>query len=184
MANLKYIREDIQNIAEAIVAVLGIDVTIVDDDLTRVAGTGIYLEKIGEKISGYSAFNKCLIEQIEIIIDDPSCNDICNECSNSGDCKEFAEVCCPIISEGVTYGVIGLIAFTEEQAKVIKNNKDVLMNFLGKMADLISNKIKAQVKAYELELEKKKLETLVNGIDKAIVSIDVDGNIDKYNLKF
>ena len=184
MANLKYIREDIQNIAEAIVAVLGIDVTIVDDDLTRVAGTGIYLEKIGEKISGYSAFNKCLIEQIEIIIDDPSCNDICNECSNSGACKEFAEVCCPIISEGVTYGVIGLIAFTEEQAKVIKNNKDVLMNFLGKMADLISNKIKAQVKAYELELEKKKLETLVNGIDKAIVSIDVDGNIDKYNLKF
>lgn len=184
MANLKYIREDIQNIAEAIVAVLGIDVTIVDDDLTRVAGTGIYLEKIGEKISGYSAFNKCLIEQIEIIIDDPSCNDICNECSNSGDCKEFAEVCCPIISEGVIYGVIGLIAFTEEQAKVIKNNKDVLMNFLGKMADLISNKIKAQVKAYELELEKKKLETLVNGIDKAIVSIDVDGNIDKYNLKF
>lgn len=184
MANLKYIREDIQNIAEAIVAVLGIDVTIVDDDLTRVAGTGIYLEKIGEKISGYSAFNKCLIEQIEIIIDDPSCNDICNECSNRGDCKEFAEVCCPIISEGVTYGVIGLIAFTEEQAKVIKNNKDILMNFLGKMADLISNKIKAQVKAYELELEKKKLETLVNGIDKAIVSIDVDGNIDKYNLKF
>lgn len=184
MANLKYIREDIQNIAEAIVAVLGIDVTIVDDDLTRVAGTGIYLEKIGEKISGYSAFNKCLIEQIEIIIDDPSCNDICNECSNSGDCKEFAEVCCPIISEGVTYGVIGLIAFTEEQAKVIKNNNNVLMNFLGKMADLISNKIKAQVKAYELELEKKKLETLVNGIDKAIVSIDVDGNIDKYNLKF
>lgn len=184
MANLKYIREDIQNIAEAIVAVLGIDVTIVDDDLTRVAGTGIYLEKIGEKISGYSAFNKCLIEQIEIIIDDPSCNDICNECSNSGDCKEFAEVCCPIISEGVTYGVIGLIAFTEEQAKGIKNNKDILMNFLGKMADLISNKIKAQVKAYELELEKKKLETLVNGIDKAIVSIDVDGNIDKYNLKF
>ncbi|MDB8789225.1 sigma 54-interacting transcriptional regulator [Romboutsia sp. 1001216sp1] len=184
MANLKYIREDIQNIAEAIVAVLGIDVTIVDDDLTRVAGTGIYLEKIGEKISGYSAFNKCLIEQIEIIIDDPSCNDICNECSNSGACKEFAEVCCPIISEGVTYGVIGLIAFTEEQAKVIKNNNNVLMNFLGKMADLISNKIKAQVKAYELELEKKKLETLVNGIDKAIVSIDVDGNIDKYNLKF
>ena len=83
MANLKYIREDIQNIAEAIVAVLGIDVTIVDDDLTRVAGTGIYLEKIGEKINGYSAFKKSLIEQIDIIIDDPSCNEICKECYNS-----------------------------------------------------------------------------------------------------
>ena len=47
------------------------------------------------------------------------------------------------------------------------------MNFLGKMADLISNKLKAQIKTYELELEKKKLETLLDSMDKAIVSIDV-----------
>lgn len=184
MANLKYIKKDIQNIAEAIEAVLGIDVTIVDEDLTRIAGTGIYIDKIGEKINGYSAFNKSLIEQVDIIIDDPSCNEICNECFNKSNCKEFAEVCCPIISDGLTYGVIGLIAFTKKQAQVIKNNRSILMNFLGKMADLISSKIQAQVKTYELELEKKKLEILVNGIDKAIVSIDVDGNIDKYNLKF
>lgn len=52
------------------------------------------------------------------------------------------------------------------------------------MADLISNKLKAQIKTYELELEKEKLETLLNNMDKAVVSIDVDGKIDKYNSKF
>ena len=52
------------------------------------------------------------------------------------------------------------------------------------MADLISSKLKAQIKAYELELEKKKLETLLDSMDKAIVSIDVNGNIDRYNSKF
>ena len=82
MSNLEYIKDEIQNIAEAIVAVLGIDVTIVNQDLIRIAGTGIYIEKIGEKVHGYSAFNKSLTEQIEIIIDDPSCNDICKECYN------------------------------------------------------------------------------------------------------
>lgn len=184
MNNLEYIKEDIQNIAEAIVAVLGIDVTIVNQNLIRIAGTGIYIEKIGEKVHGYSAFKKSLIEQVGIIIDDNSCNDICNECHNKGACREFAEVCCPIVCDGDAYGVIGLIAFTDEQADIIKNNKDSLMNFLGKMADLISNKIKAQIKTYELELEKKKLETLVDSIDKAIVSIDVAGKIDKYNSKF
>lgn len=184
MRNLEYIKSDIQNIAEAIAAVINIDVTIVDQDLVRIAGTGTYLSKIGEKVKGYSAFKKSLKEQIGIVIDDPSCNPICKECYSKMDCKEFAELCCPIVCDGYSYGVIGLIAFTKEQADTIEKNKEIHMNFLGKMADLISNKLKAQIKTYELELEKKKLETLVNSMDKAIVSIDINGKIDKYNSKF
>ena len=79
---------------------------------------------------------------------------------------------------------MGLIAFNEEQSSIITNNAKDLTNFLGKMADLISNKLKAQNKTEELELEKKKLEILLNGMNKAVVSIDTRGNIDKYNVKF
>ena len=79
MIDLEHIKSDIQNIAEAIVSVLGIDVTIVDHNLVRIAGTGIYLKKVGEKVNGYSAFKKSLDEQIGIIIDDPSSNEICKE---------------------------------------------------------------------------------------------------------
>ncbi|MEG0842953.1 MAG: sigma 54-interacting transcriptional regulator [Romboutsia sp.] len=184
MINLEHIKSDIQKIAEAIVEVLGIDVTIVDQNLTRIAGTGIYVEKIGEKVKGYSAFKKSLEEQVGIVIEDPSCDLICKDCASKSNCKEFSELCCPIVYEDCSYGVIGLIAFTEVQAEIIKNNRDSHMNFLGKMADLISNKLKAQIKAYELDLEKKKLETLLNSMDKAIVSIDTNGKIDKYNSKF
>ena len=59
-----------------------------------------------------------------------------------------------------------------------------MVNFLTRMADLLSGKLKAAIKSYELDIEKKKLETLVDGIDKSVVSIDVDGRVDKYNLKF
>ncbi len=157
MIGLEYIKSDIQNIAEAIVSVLNIDVTIVNKELFRIAGTGVYIDKIGEKVDKYTAFKKSLTEQITILIDDPKSSDICRECYKSGACVEFAEVCCPIICDGDSHGVIGLIAFTKEQA---------------------------QIKTYELELEKKKLETLLNNMDKAVVSIDVDGKIDKYNSKF
>ncbi len=184
MNGLKDIRDDIQNIAEAILSVLNIDVTIVDENLIRIAGTGTYLEKVGERIKGYSAFKKCLDEQELIYIDDAQKNDICKICSNNGNCKEYAEVCCPIVLDGHAYGVVGLIAFNEEQLSIIRYNASNLTNFLGKMADLISNKIKAHNKAEELELEKKKLEILLNGMNKAIISIDRVGNIDKYNLKF
>ena len=184
MITLKYIKDEIQKIAEAIEAVLNIDVTIVDENLVRVAGTGIYVQKLGKKVEGYSAFKKSILEQSTIIITDPSCDEICKECSSRLDCKEFAEMCCPILCDGKSYGVIGLIAFDKKQADKINNNYENLINFLGKMADLISNKLKAQIKAYELELEKKKLETLLNSMDKAIVSIDTYGNIDRYNSKF
>ena len=184
MNGLKDIKDDIQNIAEAMLSVLNIDVTIVDENLIRIAGTGIYLDKIGERVSGYSAFKKCLEEQVLIYIDDSEQNDICKVCSNNGNCKEYAEVCCPITLDGYAYGVVGLIAFNEEQSSIITDNAKDLTNFLGKMADLISNKLKAQNKTEELELEKKKLEILLNGMNKAVVSIDTRGNIDKYNVKF
>ncbi|MBC6695851.1 sigma 54-interacting transcriptional regulator [Terrisporobacter mayombei] len=184
MNGLSDIKQDIQHIAEAMLSVLNIDVTIVDEKLERIAGTGTYLNKIGEKINRHSAFKKCLEEQILIYIDDAKRNQICKECYNNEHCKEFAEVCCPIVLDGHSYGVVGLIAFNEEQSSRIVNNAKDLTNFLGKMADLISNKLKAQNKTEELELEKKKLEILLNGMNKAVVSIDIKGNIDKYNLKF
>ena len=184
MNSLEYIKEDIQNIAEAILSVLNIDVTIVDENLTRIAGTGRYLGKIGERLDGYSAFKKSLEEQISIIIDDPYASNICKECDHKTFCKEYAEVCCPITLDGHSYGVIGLIAFTEGQKEIIRENRDGLLNFLGKMADLISNKLKAQINTEELELEKKKLETLIDSMDRAIVSVDINGKIDKYNSKF
>ena len=184
MNGLKDIKDDIQNIAEAMLSVLNIDVTIVDEELVRIAGTGIYLDKIGERVNGYSAFKKCLEEQVLIYIDDSEQNDICKICSNNGNCKEYAEVCCPITLDGYSSGVVGLIAFNEEQSSIITDNAKDLTNFLGKMADLISNKLKAQNKTEELELEKKKLEILLNGMNKAVVSIDTRGNIDKYNVKF
>ena len=184
MNSLEYIKEDIQNIAEAILSVLNIDVTIVDENLNRIAGTGRYLGKIGERLDGYSAFKKSLEEQISIIIDDPYASNICKECDHRTFCKEYAEVCCPITLDGHSYGVIGLIAFTEGQKEIIRENRDGLLNFLGKMADLISNKLKAQINTEELELEKKKLETLIDSMDRAIVSVDINGKIDKYNSKF
>ena len=184
MNGLKDIRDDIQNIAEAMLSVLNIDVTIVDEHLERIAGTGTYLEKIGDKVEGYSAFKKCLEEQVIIYIDDSQKNDICKVCSNNGNCKEHAELCCPITLDGYSYGVVGLIAFNKEQSDIITDSAKDLTNFLGKMADLISNKLKAQIKTEELELEKKKLEILLNSMNKAVVSIDKEGNIDKYNVKF
>ena len=184
MKELENIKDDIQNIAEAILSVLNIDVTIVDEDFIRIAGTGKYIDKIGDKVNGYSAFKKSFTEQVGIFIEDPKNSAICKVCDHVEICKEFAEVCCPIVLDGKSYGVIGLIAFSQEQSNAIKANINDLMNFLKKMADLISSKLKAQINTEELEVEKKKLEILLDNMDKAVVSVDINGHVDKCNHKF
>ena len=184
MKELENIKNDIQNIAEAILSVLNIDVTIVDENFIRIAGTGKYIDKIGDEVDGYSAFKKSFTEQVEIFIEDPKNSTICKGCDHVKICKEFAEVCCPIVLDGKSYGVIGLIAFSQEQSDAIKGNINDLMNFLKKMADLISSKLKAQINTEELDVEKKKLEILLDNMDKAVVSVDINGYVDKCNHKF
>ncbi|WFD11251.1 sigma-54 interaction domain-containing protein [Tepidibacter hydrothermalis] len=184
MVDLMLIKEDIKNTADVISSVLNVDVTIVDHDLIRIAGTGKYAHKIGEKVSLYSAFKNSLDTGESFIIENPREDKICKMCKDKEQCKEFAEVCCPIALEEKIYGVIGLIAFTREQGNNIKNNKSQLMSFLTKMADLISSKIKVENKSYEIKIQAKRLEMLLNNMDKAVVSTDVYGNIDKYNDKF
>ena len=181
---LQDIKQDIQNIAEAISSALKVDVTIVDEGLVRIAGTGKYVEKIGQRIEPLSAFGLALREGQQLIIENPRDNDVCKHCNTKLSCKEFAEVCCPIELEQQSIGVIGLVALDEKQGQSIKENKSELMTFLRRMGELISSKIKAESKSQELLREKSKLETLFNTIDKAVVSIDDMGMVEKYNSKF
>lgn len=69
--SLDNISESVQNISEAIASVVGVDVTVVDDILKRVAGTGSYKKCIGENISFNSAFGDVLKTGKSLIIEEP-----------------------------------------------------------------------------------------------------------------
>lgn len=181
---LDVIRSEIQKVAEAISLVINIDVTIVNHNMKRIAGTGIYKEKIGEIIPGSSAFNKAFDEKITLIIDNPKDCLYCKQCYKLDNCREEAEVCCPIILDGNCYGVIGLIAFDENQKKRIVDTRDELVMFIEKMASLISGNLKAEIKSYEYDLEKKKILKVIDSMDKSVVSVDEHGVIDSCNSKF
>lgn len=48
----------IQDYAKAISAILDVDVTIIDKNMTRIAGTGIYSKDLGKRISHDSFLKK------------------------------------------------------------------------------------------------------------------------------
>ena len=108
----------IQSICENICTVLDVDVTVVSKDLIRIAGTGVFKDKIYEKISDHSAFSKVLKSQKPYIIN-RDLEDNCKTCVHKEDCKELVDICSPIMLGSDNLGILGIAAFTEEQKNTL-----------------------------------------------------------------
>lgn len=153
----------IQSVCENISTVLDVDVTVVSKDLVRIAGTGIFKDKVNELISHNSAYSKVLeTGKTSVIIRELSQN--CKTCTNNESCKELADICTPIIFDGNYLGVLGIAAFTENQKNNILSKDEQLCEFIGSMSNLISYKLdelyKEEIKTVE-ELEKFEIEKAI-----------------------
>ncbi len=181
--NLKKIISSVQNISEAISSVIKVDVTVVDKDLDRIAGTGRYRKDIGNSVSENSVFGFALRNGESFIIENPGKHSACLKCESVNNCKEYAEVCCPIKIDNSIVGVIGLIAFEEKQKIEIISNQDNLMKFLNRMADLISSKLMEQDNTEKIELLAKELEIVLDSVDRGIIATNHEGEILRFNRK-
>lgn len=181
--SLNLIAKDVQNISEAISSVLKVDVTIIDNAFTRVAGTGKYQSFIGKPVSEFSAFGYAMQTKQELIINNPGKHIACERCENRETCVEHAEVCCPIRCDDQILGIIGLIAFDDDQKKRLISEEHTLMNFLNKMAGLISSKYREVLKNHEVKVIANELNAVINSVDKGILSFDDKGHLIKANDK-
>ncbi|MGL6104764.1 helix-turn-helix domain-containing protein [Romboutsia sp.] len=163
--NLNDITNYIQGICDNMSSVLEVDVTLVSKDLTRIAGTGIFREKIGETISEQAIYYAVLKEDKSYVIN-KELEDNCNRCANRENCKELADICTPVKLGNQVLGVLGIAAFDEEQKHKLLSKDKELIAFIRSMSDLISFKLdelyKEEIKTME-ELEKEAIE---NGIKK------------------
>lgn len=153
----------IQSICENIYTVLEVDVTVVSKDLIRIAGTGVFKDKINEEISDNSVFSKVLKTHKSYIIN-RDLEDNCKTCVHKKDCKELVDICTPIMLGDNNLGILGIVAFTEEQKNRILSKDQQLCEFINSMSNLISYKLdelyKAEIKTVE-QLEKEEIEKAI-----------------------
>lgn len=175
------LKSDVQKFAMVIENVLKVDVTIADDEFKRVAGTGKYMKLIENGINEGSVFAKAINTGNSYFVKNPRKSDLCVTCSFKRNCRESAEVCCPIVLKGKSIGAIGLIAFGKEQRDSLLINKDSLQQFLYQMADLIASKAyEREILVKNMEL-RKQLETMIDSIDEGIITVNMNGIITRYN---
>lgn len=166
-----------QEVAEAISAVLNVDVTIADKDLKRVASTGRYKDFVGERLPENCSFETIYESKKPEFIDKPNKSEKCIDCSSRGSCYELATIGYPIISDNKLLGIIGLIAFTEEQRKMIEEKFDSLIIFLGKLGDLLAGNLKYTETIKALQIQDEETKEIINGVRSGIICTDENGRI-------
>ncbi|WP_406243755.1 GAF domain-containing protein [Tissierella carlieri] len=119
------IQNSVQEVAEAIEAVLNVDVTIIDENMYRVAATGKYRDSIGSRIPNSCSFEVVAETKKPQVINKPNISKQCINCSLKGSCAEMATLGYPILNKNKLIGVIGLIAFKNEQKRRYKNKKKI-----------------------------------------------------------
>lgn len=181
---LKNIQESVIRYASVISNILKIDVEIVDEGLNRIAGTGIFKDKINENIrkNGFvyeETINKKRIQLIE----NPGEHRLCRKCLDRDNCLEKMEVSFPIIYEDKVIGVIGVVCSTIEQKNRLLNDLDTIVSFIEQISELIAAKVseysKEVIQIKSLEFFKE----IVNSVNDGVIVVDSNGLISSVNKK-
>lgn len=173
---LAHIEDTVMQVADAITAAIGIETEIVDDKLKIIGGTGRYAAKLGTYEEGgdldspyiYAEILRSGIEYVCLDIDEDAMYYSPVE-------EELAEIACPIKLGTETIGIIGLVAFTEEQRGRMETGRSSLLNFLRRMSELISGKlVEAQ--------SSRKLAALLESMPDGLMAVDSSGCIFSCNF--
>ncbi len=179
MYHLRDIKSTVQQTAAAIAAALKIEVEIADDELIRVAGTGKYRSRCGCAMDDGFVYQHVM--KTGVSVDNPGFNKLCQPCTSRGNCLEYAEVAIPIRVEDQIIGVIGLVSFDEEQTKRLMDNKQSLLLFLEKMAELLVGKVIENKQNHEQELLNTQLLTVLNLLHDGILLINDQQQVTHFN---
>ena len=182
MVELMAVKDYAQQIAEAIATVVKIDVEIADHNLMRIAGTGRYYKGVGLSMDrqGY-VYQEVLRTGHQFVIETPGNHPLCAPCKARGNCSEKYEVVSPINVDDKAMGAIGLICFTEAQAKLIQENQQSYLIFLTKMAETIALKMKEQEFLAGLVSANHYLNSIIDCLEEGLITVDLDGNVLHYN---
>ncbi|MGQ9556968.1 MAG: sigma-54-dependent Fis family transcriptional regulator [Desulfurispora sp.] len=179
MSFLQLIASTAQQVAEAISAVLGVETEIVDHEYTIIAGTGKYRSLVGQK--DYEAvfpespylYSTVLRTGRSFIVEDAARDFI----YGPNPLGEMCEICCPIILEQKTIGVIGLIAFNQQQKDHMLQQKETWHSFLTHMAGLLADSVIARQSYDSLQVTNQLLSTVIESISHGIIYVDESATI-------
>ena len=176
------IQETVMKYADIMSKIAQVEVEVVDKNLFRVAGTGLFKQHVNEDMAqeGYVYEHLLRTGSVEIIYN-PGKERLCQKCPKKDSCSEEIEISMPIRLGGEIIGVIGLVGSSLEQKERVLSNEKMYLDLLEQIADFIA------VKAGELTESKKRavlldaLDCVINHVEKGILILGGDNVVTMAN---
>ena len=187
MSVLSGIRKSVQQVAEAISIALGIEVEIVDNKLNILGGTGPYRDQIGQKeeggdVEGEYLYARVLRSGVTQYVEDARKDEDYDVTGKGYTVSgELAEICTPIVLDGKIIGIIGLVAFSEEQKRILADRNRNMTDFVEKMADLLAAKADQQETLENVEVSRNEMSTVLETTHEGIFALDQKGYVKHCN---
>ena len=187
MSVLSGIRKSVQQVAEAISIALGVEVEIVDNKLNILGGTGPYRDQIGQKeeggdVEGEYLYARVLRSGVTQYVEDARKDEDYDVTGKGYTVSgELAEICTPIVLDGKIIGIIGLVAFSEEQKRILADKNRNMTDFVEKMADLLAAKADQQETLENVEVSRNEMSTVLETTHEGIFALDQKGYVKHCN---
>lgn len=174
--SLLHIKEDVNRYVNIISNLINVDVGVVDKNMMRVTGTGLYKNIAGVSALG-SVYKKTLETGETYIIENPRTHELCSQCQDKENCKEKLEISTPIFCQNEIVGVLGLVCFNDEQKKKIVADMESYLNFTKQIAEFIGIKFfEYQEKLLQADKERT-LRAIIESINKGVIVSDKNNTI-------
>lgn len=183
MEILNEIQDSVILYANILSQILKLDVTVVNSQLIRIAGTGRLAAEINSSMYGESLIFQTVLKTKKLqVIDQPGIDPVCGPCDHKETCKERFHMSAPIMEQGKAVGVIGFLCYTKKQRDHAIRNRQVFMELLQQFADLISLKAAEAVKNREDRGMRELLETVIDRMDAGVIVFDQNLQVLQVNL--
>lgn len=169
---LKLMQGKIQTLSELMSDTLGLDVTVVDSSLRRIAGTGNFYLHIDQDSPHNSIFKGVLDSKEPSRNLNKEDNPICIGCTKYDDCQEKENITYPIIVNESSIGVVSVASFSEDQSTILEQHEKeataLIEYFVNVIGEEVVN-IEKQNKIIESSVD---VNEVINSVDKGIIIID------------
>lgn len=176
------IQETVKKYTEIMAKVSKVDVEVVDNDLFRVAGTGMFADHINEDMSseGYTYRHVLKTGQLQVIYS-PGHEQICNSCPKREHCAETIEVAMPICAGKEIIGVIGLVGSNARQRSTILQDEETYLGLIEQIASFIAAKAIERMDQKQKESLLSALKFTINNMEEGILILSREHSVTMAN---
>lgn len=170
-----------QQCVEILSEIVGIDVSIIDNQQMRIAGSGRMKARIGN-MAAYGHIVQHALETCQTtVVLNPIANPICQSCETQSSCDNLSELWTPIMLDGTSIGVIGCVCYSVKQRQQFIDRQNAYVRFFEDFASLLGNRAHALIEADRSNNIRFMLEHVLERVQVGTLILDTNNHIQDMN---